>query len=455
MELVLFLISFFLLATTSSFAEAEQGLNHSALHLTLYHGSSLTSQSAPSSAELLSHDQARVKHLYSRLITKNRTISSVTNSTSHKSEHLFGQKSVNTPLKPGLPIGSNNYYVKIGLGTPPSYYPVIVDTGSSFSWLQCLPCQGSCYKQAVPIFNPYASSTFQELSCRTSECNSLKEATSNDPICNNYNECVYQTSYGDQSYSKGYLCRDTLTLDQSGTLPDFVYGCGQENIGSFGESAGLFGLDRKRLSMFSQLSTTYGNAFSYCLPTRSGGSGGSLSIGRDSLMGSSYKFTPMLPDEQETGLYFLSLSAIAVAGKTLAVSEAEYKIPTIIDSGSVLTYLPTSVYSVLSKEFTKIMSSNHEIAPAFDILDTCYKGSLKEMSDVPEVWIVFQGEANLTLAPQNILYDVAEKNITCLAFVGNSATDDFSTIGNHQQQTYRVAYDVYNSRIGFAAGGCK
>ncbi|XP_059634412.1 aspartyl protease family protein At5g10770-like, partial [Cornus florida] len=437
-------------------AEAEQGLNHSALHFTLYHvhghGSPLTSQSRPSLAELLSRGQARVKYLNSRL-TNNRT-NSVTNNTTQKSEHLFGPKSISTPVNPGLSIGTLNYYIKIGLGTPPSYYPVVVDTGSSISWLQCQPCERSCHKLVVPIFDPSTSSTYKKLSCTTPECNSLKEATLNDPACTPSNECVYTATYGDKSFSRGYLSQDSLTLTQSETQPGFVYGCGQDNQGLIGRSADLFGLNRDKLSMVSQLSAKYGNAFSYCLPTASGGSEGSLSIGMDSLMGSSYKFTPMLTNSIDSSLYGLNLTAVVVAGRTLGVSEAEYNVSTILDSGTVITRLPPSVYAALRDEFTKIMSLEYEIITHSGVLDTCYKGSLKEMLlVVPEVRMVFQGEADLTLAPQSILVDMDE-GITCLAFAGNSDKDAVAIIGNYQQQTYRVVCDVSNSRIGFAAGGC-
>ncbi|XP_059658424.1 aspartyl protease family protein At5g10770-like isoform X2 [Cornus florida] len=431
-----FLASFFLFATSSF---AEEGLDHSALHMTLHHvrghGSPLTSQSPPSISELLSRDQARVKHLNFRL--------------TNKSEHLFGPKSISTPVNPGESISSGNYYVEIGLGTPPSDYPVLVDTGSTISWLQCKPCEVSCHDQVVPFFDPSTSSTYKTLLCTTPECNSL-----DNRACTTSDECLYKVTYGDKSFTSGYLSQDSLTLTQSETLPSFVFGCGQDNEGLFGKSAGLFGLDRNKLSMFSQLSSKYGNAFSYCLPTAHGGTGGSLSIGRDSLMGFSYEFTPMLTDSQGGGFYFLSLSAIAVAGRTLGVGEAEYQVPTIIDSGTVITRLPTSVYAALRDEFTKIMSSKHETAPPSALFDTCYTGSLKEMSDVPQVRMAFQGEADLTLPPQNILYDVAEEGITCLAFAGNSDLGDIAIIGNHQHQTYSVAYDVANSRIGFAPGGC-
>ncbi|XP_059658430.1 aspartyl protease family protein At5g10770-like [Cornus florida] len=443
MELAWFLISFSLLAT-SSFAgnqEDEQGLNHSALHFTLHHvlghGSPLTSRSPLSFSELLIRDQARVKHLSSRL-TKNIT-SSVT-------ENPFGSNLVSTPVNSDMSVGVGHYYVKVGLGTPPTYYPVIVDTGSSISWVQCKPCEVHCYQQVVPYFDPSASSTYKRLSCTTPECNSYDRGH-----CTPSNECSYEVNYGDNSFTVGYLSQDSLSLTQSETLPGFVFGCGQNNSGSFGRSGGLFGLGGNKLSMVSQLSTKYGNGFSYCLPTVSGGSGGSLSIGRDSLTGPPYKFTPMLPIQQETGYYFLKLSAIVVAGRTLqGVSEADYNIPTILDSGTTLTYLHPSVYAALRDEFKKILSSKHEALPSNS--NACYQGSLKELSaDVPEVRLVFEGEAELTLAPQNILID-GSGGITCLAF--ETLGPDLAIVGYIQQQTYSVAYDVSNSRFGFAAGGC-
>jgi hypothetical protein len=49
-----------------------------------------------------------------------------------------------------------------------------------------------------------------------------------------------------------------------------------------------------------------------------------------------------------------------------------------------------------------------------------------------------------------VLIDV-DDSTTCLAF---AATDDTAIIGNTQQQTFSVVYDVAQSRIGFTAGGC-
>lgn len=429
------------------FAESK-----SSIQLNLYHvhgpGSSLSPNSSISLSDLLSRDQQRVKFLRTRLLNRGVQIGSTPH---HKSGNLLEPNSASVPLSPGLSIGSGNYYVKLGLGSPPKYYAMIFDTGSSLSWLQCQPCVVYCHSQVDPVFEPSASKTYKRLSCRTPECSSLKAATLNDPICAASGACVYTASYGDASYSMGYLSQDLLTLTPSQSLPYFTYGCGEDNEGLFGRAAGIVGLARDKLSMLAQLSTKFGYAFSYCLPTATSGSpgGGFLSIG--SIPPSSYKFTPMISNPQNPSLYFLRIAAITVGGRPLGVAAGGYQVPTIIDSGTVITRLPVSIYAPLKDAFVKIMGSKgYEQAPAYSILDTCFKGSLKSLAATPEIQMIFQGGAGLSLGAQNILIE-ADKGVTCLAF---ARTNQIAIIGNHQQQTYNIAYDVSSSRIGFAPGGC-
>lgn len=428
-----------------------QHLKYPALHLPLFHMQgrhSLENSEPPLSfSEALALDEARVKSLNSKLIKNNQT-------AARESGHLVDPEAVTVPLNPGVPIGVLNYYTKLGLGTPPSFYPVVIDTGSSFSWIQCEPCEVYCHPQVGSHFDPSSSTTYKSLSCDTSQCSSLREATFNSPHCSSSNICMYVTSYGDKSYSKGYLGQDSLSLTASSepALADFVFGCGQDNEGLFGQSAGLFGLARNELSMFSQLSTKYGKEFSYCLPTTDGqtGSGGFLSIG--TATSTTYKFTPMLTDSRLPGLYFLKLSAITVSGKTLNVQSSEYNVPTFIDSGTVISCLAVSIYTALREEMVQIISSKYQMTRAYSPLDACFGGSLESISTiVPLVQLIFQTGGELNLAPRNVLTEVSE-GTTCLAFASNS--DNMAIIGNHQQQTFDILYDISNSRIGFAAGGC-
>ncbi|KAI4365001.1 hypothetical protein MLD38_021027 [Melastoma candidum] len=427
--------------------------NPSIIYWGVHHGlgsnSSVAGETVASFLDVLAQDENRIKALTHRITLGSRSSYSV---ILNRTVRFFGQEAASTPVSSGLSIGSGNYYVKIGLGSPAKYYSMILDTGSSLSWLQCQPCVISCHAQVDPVFNPSTSKTYKSLSCSTSQCSDLREATLNDPLCESRTrKCVYTASYGDSSFSIGYLSQDILSLTPSETLPGFVYGCGQDNEGLFGRSAGIIGLARQKLSLLSQVSPRYGYAFSYCLPTAtsSGSNRGYLAIGKASLSASAYKYTPMITNPSEPSLYFLRLSSIIINGKAIGVSASAYNVPTIIDSGTVITRLPETIYTALSQAFVKVMSAKYTQATSYSILDTCFKGSVKKMS-APQIKIVFQGGVDLSLDARNILVDV-DGGRTCLAFAGGSR---IAVVGNYQQQTFSVAYDAVNSRIGFAAGGC-
>ncbi|KAG1327322.1 putative Aspartyl protease family protein [Cocos nucifera] len=345
-----------------------------------------------------------------------------------------------------MSIGVGNYITRIGLGTPSTSYVMVVDTGSSLTWLQCSPCRVSCHEQVGSIFKPSSSSTYRSVSCSEPECDGLQSATLNPSACTTSNVCIYQASYGDSSFSVGYLARDTLVLGDAGrVLPNLVFGCGQDNEGLFGRSAGLIGLARNRISLLSQLATKLGNVFSYCLPTMA--STGYVTIG--SYPPARYVYTPLVSNSLDGSLYFVRLTGITVRGKGLPVASSAYtSMPTIVDSGTVISRLPSDVYSALSKSVVAALRG-HARAPAYSILDTCYRGSANGLP-VPEVDMVFQGGAALRLPARNVMIDV-DSSTTCLAF---APTDRVVIIGNRQQQTFRVAYDVGRSRIGFATGGC-
>ncbi|KAE9591558.1 putative nepenthesin [Lupinus albus] len=427
------------------------------MYLDLYH---VTKSTSPFTfSDMFKKDEEHVRYLKSRLDNKEDVRISGTTSSSDK---VRGPKPVSIPLKSALSLASGNYYVRIGLGTPAQYFSMIIDTGSSLSWLQCQPCKVYCHDQVDPLFNSSTSKTYRTFPCSSPQCSSLKGSTLNDPGCSSKTgTCVYSASYGDSSFSFGYLSQDVLTLTPSETLSSFVYGCGQDNQGLFGKAAGILGLGNDNLSMLAQLSNKYGNAFSYCLPTSFSASSskeGFLSIGTSSLTSSSsssYKFTSLVKFPNKQSLYFIDLTSITVAGIPIGVAASSYKVPTIIDSGTVITRLPMPVYTALKEAFVKIISKKFAQLPGVSILDTCFKGSVKTMSEaVPEVQLIFQGGADLSLKAHNTLIEI-KNGTTCLAFSGSSGFNPIVIIGNYQQQTIKVAYDVANSKIGFAPGGCQ
>ncbi|CAL9753687.1 unnamed protein product [Musa acuminata subsp. burmannicoides] len=424
---------------SSKFMDELHRLNDSSgLHLTLHHPRSRCSP-APfpnlTFSTILSHDEARVRSLTARL----------TKTVSLPVAPLLRPAAVSIPLSPGASTGVGNYVTQIGLGTPAKSYVMVVDTGSSLSWLQCSPCRIYCHDQVGSVFDPAASASYRPVSCSESECDSLESATLNPSACSLDDVCIYQASYGDRSFSVGYLSKDVLSLGSGQRLAGFVYGCGQDNEGLFGRSAGLIGLARNRLSLLSQLAPSLGYSFSYCLSTAA--STGYLSIG--SYNARQFSYTPMQSSSLDNSLYFVRLTSITVGGRGLPVSSSAYTgTPTIIDSGTVITRLPSNVYAALSSAIAAALNE-YPRQPAYSILDTCFRGSLSRLA-VPTVEMVFQGGATLRLAPRNVMIDV-DGSTTCLAF---APARRVAIIGNKQQETFSVVYDVGRSRIGFAAGGC-
>lgn len=433
----------------SSQVQDFEHLNGSALYLPLHHPRGPCSPAAvpsdlPFSAEL-THDAARIASFAARLAKTPSSSAARPTTTTTTSLDLPDSSLASVPLTPGTSFGVGNYVTRMGLGTPAKPYVMVVDTGSSLTWLQCSPCRISCHRQSGPVFDPKASSSYASVSCSTPQCTDLSTATLNPAACSTSNVCIYQASYGDSSFSVGYLSKDTVSFG-SNSVPDFYYGCGQDNEGLFGRSAGLMGLARNKLSLLYQLAPTLGNSFSYCLPSSS--SSGYLSIG--SYNPGQYSYTPMVSSNLDDSLYFIKLSGMTVAGKPLSVSSSEYSsLPTIIDSGTVITRLPTSVYTALSKAVAGAMKGTKR-ADAYSILDTCFVGQASQVR-APAVSMDFAGGASLKLSAQNLLVDV-DSSTTCLAFAPARSA---AIIGNTQQQTFSVVYDVKSNKIGFAAGGCK
>ncbi|KAL9268205.1 Aspartyl protease family protein-like protein [Drosera capensis] len=392
----------------------------------------------PSHSELLERDEARVKYIHSRVSLP--TVDKVAASA------------VTLPAKSGISIGSGNYLVPVGLGTPARKLYLVFDTGSSLTWTQCQPCAGTCYSQVDAIFNPSASSTYTNISCSSAACASISSATSTLPGCSG-STCVYGIRYGDSSFSMGWYGTETLTLTPGHVFPNFKFGCGENNQGFTG-SDGLLGLGRDQVSAFSQVAAKYGRYFSYCLPTRSG-SGGSLTFGDSGSASSATVYTPLLSSYQYPSFYFVRLQGISVGGIKLSISPSVFSTAgTIIDSGTVITRLPPAAYSALKSTFTRIMSNyGYPTASALSILDTCYDFSSYSRITVPAISLLFNNGAQWRFGFPGILYVVSISQV-CLAFAGNSDPSSFGILGNTQQQTFNVIYDVDNGRLGFGPGSC-
>lgn len=384
----------------------------------------------PTLAQVLTQDQSRVASIHNRV-----QFDSQMDDTNEAKAAI--------PAKSGVTIGSGNYVVTIGLGTPTKSLTLVFDTGSDLTWTQCEPCVGSCYDQQEAIFNPSASSSYGNISCNSPQCSQLSSSG-----CDTSN-CLYGIFYLDKSFTLGFLGKEKLTLTSSDTFDDFFFGCGENNQG-FSGAAGLLGLGTDTLSLVSQTAQKYGKYFSYCLPTRSG-SDGHLTFGKTGAP-SNLAFTPFASDKKGT-FYYVTIEAISVGGQQLPISPLIFQQGgNVIDSGTVITRLAPTAYVALRDAFKQQMAQ-YPLAQAFHYLDTCYDFSNQTNVHVPIISFSFAGNVKVDLGSVAVLVAPSPSQV-CLAFEANKADTDVGIFGNIQQQTFEISYDVAGGRLGFAPAGC-
>ena len=268
---------------------------------------------------------------------------------------------------------------------------------------------------------------------------------------------MYQVSYGDGSFTVGDFSTETLTFRGS-ILRQVALGCGHDNEGLFVGAAGLLGLGRGPLAFPSQTGAQFSKRFSYCLVDRDApGTTSSLIFGSSAIPRSAV-FTPLLNNPKLNTFYYVELTGISIGGNRLAsIPASAFRLDgtgnggVIIDSGTSVTRLVSSAYSVMRDAF-KAGTQHLKSSGGFSLFDTCYDLSGKKTVKVPTVVFHFKNSADVSLPANNYLIPVDSSGVFCFAFAGN--TGGLSIIGNIQQQGIRVVFDGQASRVGFSPGSC-
>ncbi|KVH91062.1 aspartyl protease family protein 2-like [Cynara cardunculus var. scolymus] len=424
--------------TSSTFQDQDQ--NENAISLDLHHLDTL-SLSFNATPETLFHHRLR------RDSIRVKTLTSLANSTAtgRRTKADFSSSVIS-----GLAQGSGEYFTRIGIGTPPRYAYMVLDTGSDVVWIQCSPCR-RCYTQSDPIFDPTKSKTFGGVACGTPLCNRL-----DSPGCNKRKKCMYQVSYGDGSFTVGEFSTETLTFRKT-KVNNVAFGCGHDNEGLFVGAAGLLGLGRGKLSFPNQAGRQFGSKFSYCLVDRSMSAKPSSLVFGNAAVSRVARFTPLLSNPKLDTFYYVGLMGVSVGGvRVPGISSSLFELDNagnggvIIDSGTSVTRLTQPAYVALRNAFLS-GASHLKRGPNFSLFDACFDLSGKTEVKVPTVVMHFRG-ADVSLPASNYLIPVDSGGSFCFAFAGTAS--GLSIIGNIQQQGFRVVYDLAGSRVGFAARGC-
>ncbi|XP_077209907.1 aspartic proteinase CDR1-like [Tasmannia lanceolata] len=336
---------------------------------------------------------------------------------------------------------SGEYLMTLSVGTPPVNVKAILDTGSDLIWVQCKPCD-QCYPQNDPLFDPSNSTTYRNLSCQSTPCANLEAS------CGVTNECEYTYQYGDNSFTDGVLASETLTFDstsgRSVQIPKVSFGCGHHDDGTFdGNGDGLVGLGGGPLSLVSQLGSSIDGKFSYCLvPLTETSATSVLNFGDHAVLsGKGVVSTPLISEEIDT-FYGLTLEEITVGNTSVKFPVESGNI--IIDSGTTLTILLTSVFEVLESAVKDSVNAQ-PIDDPNGIFSLCYGTD----AEFPSMTYAFTG-AELLLAPLNMFVEVAE-GVVCFAVLPD---DDFSIYGNLAQMNFKVGYDLVEKTVSFVPTDC-
>ncbi|XP_062200164.1 aspartyl protease family protein At5g10770-like [Phragmites australis] len=352
-----------------------------------------------------------------------------------------GDVTVSTAL--GTLENTLEYVVTVELGTPAVSQTLLVDTGSDLSWVQCRPCPvPPCHRQKDVVFDPSKSSTYSSFPCGSPACARLGSQYTNG--CSN-GQCDYVVKYNDGSNTTGTYSSDTLTMTSSGVVSNFLFGCShaEQGFSDPDRTDGILGFGGGTQSLVSQ---TGGRAFSYCLP-RTASHTGFLTLGVPHISSSRFAVTPMYRFRNTPTFHVVILQAITVAGRRLGVPPSVFSAGSIMDSGTIITRLPPTAYRALRAAFRAEMKMYPPASP-ISILDTCFNLTGVRRVMVPRVALGFDRGAAVELHSSGIM------QYGCLAFAPNGDDATPGIIGNVQQRTLEVLYDVGGWAVGFRRGAC-
>ena len=392
------------------------------------------------------------------------------------------------------------YYVDVSLGTPPKSFQVIVDTGSTLTYVPCVDCGSNCGAHTgAPKFDPdpeSGSRTCERVRCGTEDCHGVGGCAAGSDACE------YSKSYAEHSSVHGRLVKDKVhlggSLDPADGL-DVVFGCTTRETGSIhGQVAdGLMGLGNGVDSFPSQLARRYGlrDAFSLCYGAFDGGGavtfgkvpgfhrgveGGEgdgsarndTAAGEEDVREPSLRYAPLLHNARHPSYYVVktlewSLGSARVAGE----DDFATGYGTVLDSGTTFTYVTTPVFESYKRTLDAAALAPEgtlERVPGPDPSypdDVCYKLSAANappltedgLADVfPNLTMKFAGEDALTLElpPKNYLFiHGVVPGAFCLGVMDNGAAG--ALLGGITARDVLVEYDLTGEgRVGMVVADC-
>ncbi|XP_026396668.1 aspartic proteinase nepenthesin-2-like [Papaver somniferum] len=385
---------------------------------------------------LVQHSKARARYMESHILFQINATRSINPDVAH----------FHVVLEPSM------YYVaQIRIGSfqgqqqPFLNYYLMVDTGSSFTWLQCEGATKT-FTQDTPIYPWNSSITYRPLSCNKHRFCEGK--------CNADGQCTYVEDDATGSFTSSIVVKEKFTVGSNTGVLESIdlkmgYGFRQHNFNQFLGDAGQ-------------------GKFSYCLETYDPNVEGSntyLRFGADTTIGGGDQevhTTPIVVNNFLTRVYYLNLEDISVGNKRVGFSKGTFEINkqggggTSIDSGTII--------SVMYKDhFDKVADL---VKAHFHELDVKYIGSRQDFGlcfQIPEAFTIV-GFPFMTLHFQHADYIIPHykanfvmisNGIYCLGIIGGDTNWVAFALGAMQQANKRILYNIKDQSLSFAIEDCK
>lgn len=397
--------------------------------------------------------------LFSRRVSHRRSSPLFTSSLSASPRNTISRKTP-TPSKFRFKY-TTALVISFPIGTPPQPQPMVLDTGSQLSWIQC---QKKPLKlKRNPSFNPSLSSSFSVLHCKTPFCSPRSPDFSLPTSCDSNHLCHYSFFYADGTLAEGNLVQEKVSLVQRTST--VVLGCSLDSS----SPEGILGMNLGRLSFASQASI---RKFSYCVPARRNltqvAPRGTFVVG-DNPLSSGFKYVNLLHFSQtqsslpylDKAAYTVAMTGIRIAGKRLDIPPSAF-LPdaggagqTMIDSGTEFTFLVEDAYAKVKEEVRRLVGPRWKKGFVYGgVLETCFVGDVAHIGRLlGEVVLELKG-AEIALDGERALVGVGG-GVTCLT-IGSSQLlgVESNIIGNFHQQNMWVEFDGLRKKVGFAKADC-
>ncbi|KAL2333217.1 hypothetical protein Fmac_014430 [Flemingia macrophylla] len=355
--------------------------------------------------------------------------------------------------------------VELPIGTPPQVQPMVLDTGSQLSWIQC---HDKAPKRPPPTasFDPSLSSTFSTLPCNHPLCKPRIPDFTLPTSCDQNRLCHYSYFYADGTYAEGNLVREKFTFSPSLFTPPLILGCATQST----DPRGILGINRGRLSFASQSKIT---KFSYCVPARDARPGsapsGSFYLGNNP-NSKTFRYVQMLTFANSQRMpnldplaYTVPLQGIRIGGKKLNIPPRVFRPDaggsgqTMVDSGSEFTYLVGAAYDKVREEVVRSVGPRMKRDYVYGgVADMCFDGnSAVEIGRlIGDMVFEFENGVEIVVPEERSLARV-DGGVHCLGIASSDKLGAASNIiGNFHQQNLWVEFDLANRRLGFAAADC-